>query len=99
MVYDTPDGTLPPSGNPDNGDFFNAPATARVVEGSISGLFAGQDADGPLSTLGTWTLEGGVNDSRFEDGVLVEGSDRTNYLGVGNARNTIHGAFGADIAP
>ena len=51
---------------------------ARASE--LNGMFVGQDADGPLGLIGTWTLTGDA-------------------FGVGEVREPIRGAFGAEFQP
>ena len=51
---------------------------ARASE--LEGMFVGQDADGPLGLIGTWTLTGDA-------------------FGVGEVREPIRGAFGAEFQP
>ena len=69
----------------------------------IDGKFVGQHVDGPLGLIGVWSLPGEVVEfngstagQRWPD--LFDRSNRNHWLGVGNQRGEISGAFGADIA-
>ncbi len=57
--------------------------TAKTNTASLQGKFVGQDIDGPLGVIGTWTLK--------------KGAGATSK--IGNNAHTIHGAFGAEVGP
>ena len=57
--------------------------TANTNTASLQGKFVGQDIDGPLGVIGTWTLK--------------KGAGATSK--IGNNAHTIHGAFGAEVGP
>ncbi len=60
--------------------------TAASTAASLQGKFVGQDIDGPLGVIGTWTLKGADDDD-----------DATGQ--IGNNAHMIHGAFGAEVGP
>ena len=62
--------------------------------GNIEEAFVGQDADGPLTLVGRWSIIGSALD---EDGNGIDYN--ADWLGVGNARADLFGAFGAEVAP
>ncbi len=79
-------------------------APADLSTAVIDGKFVGQHTDGPLGLIGVWSLPGeAVSFNGSSDGErwtdLFERSYRDHWLGVGNQRGEISGAFGADIAP
>ena len=69
---------------------YQAAATAATLEGK----FVGQDIDGPLGVLGTWTLQ-------LAGPVKVNGeypNSNSIHYQIGNGL-MIHGAFGAEVGP
>ena len=78
VMYDTLDGTATLGGS----------ITPNMTS-TIGGSFVGQDADGPLSMIGTWSITGDVDSDAW----------RQPYLGVGTERAPLYGSFGAEIAP
>ncbi len=59
--------------------------TAPSTAASLQGKFVGQDIDGPLGVIGTWTLKGAA-------AAAATGQ-------IGNNAHMIHGAFGAEVGP
>ncbi len=61
--------------------------TEMSTTASLQGKFVGQDIDGPLGVIGTWTLKGGNAGAPGQIG------------NIGNNSHMIHGAFGAEVGP
>ena len=102
LIYEVEYDTL--GGGEPTGDaapsFGNPPGTegGKIIDklplGSVAGRFVGQDPDGPLAVIGRWTI---IGSERCRS--CVDDRPGLMFLGVGDNRAPIYGAFGADIAP